>query len=308
MSQQDEVISFLTYRGEPSNAAQIFDHVFNTGGKIVTGTSERKKLIAALSKVLNMLCEQERLVRVSVKPRGHYYCLPQWYTGNRLKKKYQHKLDNKPPLGISVALVDDQVLFRKALKNLLLSWKNINVTIEADNGPMFIEKMRASTVIPDICILSSVAVMLDDNSLLKEIKNNFKNMKVLVIAPYDHDFSFCKMIHDGANGYLAKTCRPEELEEAIFTLRKQKHYFERDPVGAWELLNEYNTGISVTKNKRRFLSLIGADMSYEQIAGEMGISKRTVEGYRDSFFVQFNVSNRASLTHFAIKNGLIEIK
>lgn len=65
----------------------------------------------------------------------------------------------------------------------------------------------------------------------------------------------------------------------------------------------------VTLNDReiQFLKLVCSDSTYYEIADEMCVSKRTVDGYRDELFKKLNVKSRTGLVLYAIKNKLVAI-
>ena len=306
MSLREKVITCLSELKEPSSTAQIYNHIFGS----TVEAKERPKLTDKISVVLHNLCVDNYLRHIVVpRKRGYFYCLPKWYSGNKLKEEYQYKLDSKLLGSISVALVDDQILFRKGLKEILLSFGNIKVEIEASNGTTLMEMLAGGSPIPDICILSSPAILSDNNITLIDIKKKFKKVKVLILATYDHEFTIRKMMYDGANGFLTKNCYPIELRKAIHTLYKQKYYWEKVPTSVWEsMVNHKRFGLSVTEKQLKFLSLCVAGLRYEDIATEMGISTSTIDGYKDKFCESLGAKSRSDLSLLAIKTGLIDIK
>ena len=63
----------------------------------------------------------------------------------------------------------------------------------------------------------------------------------------------------------------------------------------------------LTDREMEFLKHACSEKNYQQIAAEMFVSERTVDGYRESLFKKFNVSNRVGLVLYAIKNQLVQL-
>lgn len=308
MTNEELIIQYLIEKDEPLNIIEIYDLIYNAGDKAVPERRDRRLKLTNISQALYRLCGQNKTALIKPHGRRYHYCLPEWYADDKLKQEYHYKLENKLSRRIAVALVDDQALFRKGLKELLHSFGDldIDVTIEADNGSGLIAQLEDESKMPNVCILSSPAIMLNNNQALKTIKQHSSKLRVLVIVPHYNEFTFCKMLSDGANGYLPKSCQPDELLEAISTLHKQKFYTANVPPNIWESLEYFQKRFFISDLQQQFLELSAKDLNYDEIAQIMGKSERTVQGYRDTLFRNFQTRNRVSLNMFAIRNGIIE--
>ncbi len=89
-------------------------------------------------------------------------------------------------LRISLALVDDQILVRKALKALLQSL-GFEIQIEADDREMLINELAVAPSIPNVCIISSPTILLDNSQLMNLVNARYREMKVLLLANYYHE-------------------------------------------------------------------------------------------------------------------------
>ena len=212
-------------------------------------------------------------------------------------------------MSITIALVDDQILFRKGLKELLTSFGGIEVQIEAANGSELISKLSGKKSIPDICIMSSLACLWNNNWTAREIRYDFNKMKILVIAPSIHLYTIQNLLRAKVNGFLTKNAKPEELKKAVFAIHKNGTYWPKFPEKISIALDriKYSTR-KIPESHLEFLKLCLEDLMYSEMGEKMGVSERTVEGYRDFLFARFKVNSRPSLVLFAIKNGLIELK
>lgn len=65
--------------------------------------------------------------------------------------------------------------------------------------------------------------------------------------------------------------------------------------------------LKIMMNEREliFLRLCCTEKTYKEIADEMGVSVRTVDGYRDALFQKLQVSTRVGLVLYAIKNEFV---
>jgi two-component system invasion response regulator UvrY len=304
----EKVISCLKQRDEPLNTSELVSLVFDVGKDATIDREARAKLVNRLSQRLLALRKKKKgVVCLPVKGWGNVHCLPEWCNGGVLRKDYLRKLNNKR-IDISVALVDDQVLFRKGLAELLHSFGGFHVCIEADNKEMLLEKLRRAAAVPDICIISSNALMLHNNEIVKEIRSHFIQMRILVLAASYNEYSIVKMLSDGIRGYLLKNTSPDELVEALFMVYEQGHYRENISEELLESARNHIRNYTViTERQIHFMSLCMTNMTYEEMAREMGVVPKTVDGYRDTLFKRYNIKNRAELVVFALKNGLIEL-
>jgi two-component system, NarL family, invasion response regulator UvrY len=65
--------------------------------------------------------------------------------------------------------------------------------------------------------------------------------------------------------------------------------------------------LELKPNEVRFLTLACSELTYKQIAEHMGLSVRTIDGYRDTLFDKLGTRNRVGLVIYAIKNGIVRV-
>jgi DNA-binding NarL/FixJ family response regulator len=125
---------------------------------------------------------------------------------------------------------------------------------------------------------------------------------------HKHEFAIIKMFRSGANGYLLKNCNPTELQKAIITIHEKGLYFSE--IVSNHLFHRIkNTYLlpSLTEKEIQLLKLCYSDLTYKEIGVKMGVSERSVAGYRDNLFKKFEVNSRPALVVCAIKMGLVAI-
>lgn len=299
---REQIVSFLSEQKKPVTPAQIIDHFYD-----VKERKERGNLFGTLLALLKKMHAEKIVDRlVFGSGRGDLYYLRK---SSKITQQKTPTEAGKSSDMISVVLMDSNVLFREGLKQLLSSWQGIQVSTDAGNGKVLIEKLSKTAVVPGICIMSSPALLSDNGQTIMRLKNDFPSMKLLILADHYHQFMISKILRCGAGGYLTKQCAPEELKKAIYGLHEQGSYWGKIPKRFLNTCrNKKVSDLLLTEKEITFLSLCCTDISYEEISERMGVSIRTLENYRDSLFKIFGVNNKLNLIVSAVKAGVTEIK
>ena len=206
----------------------------------------------------------------------------------------------------NIALVDDHVLMRKGLANLIQDLEH-QVLFEADNGKDFLDKLKASPS-PDLVLMDINMPQMDGYETALEVKENYPDVKALALSMYDDDLAIIKMLRNGARGYVLKDCDPKELKSAIKAVLEKGFYYSELVSGYLIRTINNNDEISRLNAKEiEFLKLCCTEMTYKEIADKMCLSPRTIDGYRDNLFEKLHTKSRVGLVIFAIKNGIAKI-
>jgi len=208
-----------------------------------------------------------------------------------------------------VVIVDDHVLFTKALEEMVNQFSGYEVLFSAENGKDFIDKLSDSNEDPDVVLLDLNMPIMDGYETLKWIKEHKKNVKTLVLSMNDNEKSIIKAIRKGANGYLVKNITPKELNFAITHLVDYEFY-HNDLVSKALLKNmnkdEDEVFFKLKDRELTFLKLACTEMTYKEIANEMCLSPKTIDGYRQALFEKLNIRSRVGLVLYAIQNNIID--
>jgi two-component system, NarL family, invasion response regulator UvrY len=211
---------------------------------------------------------------------------------------------------IRISLVDDHTLFRKGMAELINSFKGYKVVAESDNGKHFIRSFDGRER-PDIVLLDINMPEMNGYETALWLKDNWPQVKVLALSMYDMEESVIKMLKAGAKGYLLKDADPEELLTSLNEISKNNFYHSELVNGV--LLKSLNSfgreGASVKLNDRelQFLKLACTEMTYKEIADQMCLSPRTIDGYREALFEKLHVKSRVGLVMFAITEGMVAV-
>ncbi|MGF2412383.1 response regulator transcription factor [Ferruginibacter sp.] len=217
---------------------------------------------------------------------------------------------------ILISLVDDQQLFRSGLAGLIRSVEGFALHSEAENGRVFIDQLEAGGTLPDIALIDMHMPEMNGVELNEILQKKYPSIKVLILSVYDQERFIGKMIEAGACGYLTKNCEIEELIMAINTTYKSGFYFNQVTLQAMRKASQYKTGdiknlnniaIELTNREKEIVVLLCKELTNAEIAEQLFISSRTVEGHRNNLLLKTGCRNTAGLVIFAIKNGLFSI-
>lgn len=214
---------------------------------------------------------------------------------------------------VKIALADDHVLLRNGLAGLVTNL-GYTVLLECNNGKDLASKLDKDNL-PDVVLMDINMPEMDGYATTAWLKSNYPLVHVLALSMYDDENAIIRMLRSGARGYIMKDSDPLELKHAIDdVVNKGVHYSE---LVTGKLLHSIynldgsagNTQQLLELNDREieFLKLASTEMTYREIADQMHLSPRTIDGYRDNLFEKLNIKNRVGLVLYAIKNGIVQV-
>ncbi len=211
---------------------------------------------------------------------------------------------------LNVAYADDHILVRKGIASLLNKMSGLNVYIEADNGIDLIEQIERADSIPDVCILDINMPGMNGFETIIQLKRKWPHIGVLVLTVFDNEYYFIRMIRSGANGYLLKSCDPEDIMHALLTIHNKGMYYNEAVARSYfqAMQNKDFKMPDLTATEISTLKYCCSDLSYAEIADKLGVTTRSVEGYRDGLFKKLQVSSRVGLAMFAVQFGIVTIE
>jgi DNA-binding NarL/FixJ family response regulator len=213
-----------------------------------------------------------------------------------------------------VAIVDDHTMVRKGLISLINLFPNYQVLFDAANGSEFIRGLDPDRL-PDIVLLDIAMPEMDGYATAEWLTANHPGVKILALSTMDTESAIIRMIRNGAKGYVLKDAEPAELKKAFDEVLSLGYYYNdivsRKIMQTVHLLVEEKRNpvslVTFSDRELTFLKLTCSEKTYAEIAAEMFVSQRTVDGYRDSLFKKLNVTSRVGLVLYAIRNGLVRV-
>ena len=209
---------------------------------------------------------------------------------------------------IRVFIADDHAIVREGLKQILAESPDIIVAGEAENGVDAIKLFRKSK-----CQVMLLDISMPDRSgieVLKQLKKEHPELAVLMLSMHREDQYAIRSLKAGAAGYLTKQSAPRELVTAIRQVAAGQKYVSAALAQelAANVADDHDTALHDTLSDREYqtLTMIASGKTVSTIARELSLSVKTISEYRARLLVKMKLKNSAELTHYAIKNQLIE--
>lgn len=215
---------------------------------------------------------------------------------------------------VNVVLIDDHVMLRNGLANLIKNFGNYDVLFEASNGKEFIKKLQPETL-PQAILMDINMPEMDGFETCFWLKEKYPQIKVLALSMYDNESSIIRMFKAGARGYILKDSDPAQLRSALDDVVTKGFYYSEMVAGTIirsirdidEKDGNIKSVIKLSEREVEFLKLTCTELTYKEIADKMFISPRTIDGYRTDLFERLNVKTRIGLVLYAIKNGIVSL-
>ncbi|WP_448074265.1 response regulator [Chryseobacterium koreense] len=211
---------------------------------------------------------------------------------------------------IKLAIVDDHKLVSKALENMISFNSNFTVINTSFNGEEFLQYLRSSNDLPDVALMDVNMPIKNGIETTEILSEEFPHIKVIALTMEDNESTIIKMLKAGAKGYLLKDMSPEILFNAIDIVH-EKGVFYTDIISESLLKiriedQEITDLLKEVRDKElEFIKLACSELTYKEIADQMCVSPRTIDGYRDSVFAKLHVKSRVGIVLYAIKHNLL---
>jgi two-component system, NarL family, response regulator LiaR len=210
---------------------------------------------------------------------------------------------------IRVLLVEDHLITRQGIRQLIEAEKGLTVVGEAGDGT---EAVRlAGELNPDVILMDIAMPGLNGIEATELIKKKHPRIAVLILSAYDNDEFVFALLRVGAAGYLLKSISGDKLIQAIQAVGKGEPVL--DPVVARKVMNYFKTpgegagaprsADHITSREIDIIKLAAKGMSNKNIAAELHLSNRTVEGHLRTIFNKLGVGSRTEAVLFGLKKG-----
>jgi two-component system, NarL family, invasion response regulator UvrY len=208
---------------------------------------------------------------------------------------------------IRILIVDDHVMFREGLKQILAKHSDMRVVDEAGTGQEAMEKVHQHKL--DVVLLDISLPGRSGPELLSEIKKNKPDLAILVLSMHPEDQYAIRMMKAGALGYMTKESAPEELISAIRKVSTGGRYISSKLAEEMAVALDTNTPKlphqSLSNREFQVMRMLASGKSLKDIADEMIISEKTVTTYRARILEKMNLHNNVELTLYSIENKLL---
>jgi DNA-binding NarL/FixJ family response regulator len=212
-----------------------------------------------------------------------------------------------------VAIADDHHLVAAALSEMIRKFDGYDVLLVAENGRDLLNQLVNSAKLPDIALLDLSMPEMDGFETALQLRQLYPSVRVLALSMNDHEDQIVRMIRNGARGYLLKGCRPSELRQALDDILTKGFYYT--DFLTTQLVRNLNApaenGVSpffnLNSREYEFLKIACSELTYSEIADQMCVSPRTIDGYREAVFQKMNVKTRVGMVIEAVRHGMVDL-
>jgi len=215
----------------------------------------------------------------------------------------------KPAAGkIRMLIVDDHVIIRRGLKQILADAFSKSEFGEANNGTEALEQIEKHQW--DVVLLDITMPGKGGLDVLKQMVNAQPNMAVLVLSMHPEDQYAVRVLKTGAAGYLTKNTASEEVVGAVKKVLAGGKYVSA--ALAEELAANLNAPAAKsaheTLSDREFqvMRLIALGKSVKEIGFELSLSVKTISTYRTRVLAKMKLKTNADIIRYAVHERLVE--
>ncbi len=209
---------------------------------------------------------------------------------------------------IKVLVADDHAIVRRGLRQILSETPDVMVGGEASTAQEVIRLLtdeRWSVVVLDLSLPGSSGL-----DLLARIRREHPQCPVLVLTVHPEDQYAVRCIKAGAAGFLTKESAPDKLIDAVRKVASGGRWVspELAETLASVLAGESKGAPHERLSDREFeiFRMLASGKTVSQIAQELSLSVKTVSTHRVRILRKMEMTNNAELTHYAVRNHLVE--
>lgn len=213
---------------------------------------------------------------------------------------------------IKIVIVENQQIMLSSLSALLGKYEHMKVIAEVTRATelfsLLDNKPKVDLIITDIMMPD-----MDGITMIAQLREKSIATPVIILSMLEDEKHIAAAFKAGANAYLSKNIDVDEVLFAINNVMKGNRYFASEL--AIQVLERYhkqighhdNDQVKIAFSEREVsvMDLMAEGLTNQQIADILFLSKRTVEGIRQSILEKTGAKNSAALIKYAILHGYI---
>lgn len=220
-------------------------------------------------------------------------------------------------MAIKVAIVDDKFINRQTVKDKIVSYKEVEIILEAKNGIDFLEQLKAAKSLPDLVLMDLEMPEMNGIDAIKIASASYPSLKFIVLTVFEDNDKIFDAIQAGAGGYLLKEDNALSIIDAITNVIE----FNGTPMSpsiarkVMDIVRNANnkTATEESKNENEFLSdreleilkELVSGKNYKSIGEKLFISPLTVRKHVSNIYDKLHINSRAQAINIAYKNKWI---
>ncbi|HUH17951.1 response regulator transcription factor [Albibacterium sp.] len=215
---------------------------------------------------------------------------------------------------LKIILAEDHNIVRNGIRALLESEGGIKVVGEATNGQKVLNIIAKEDHI-DLVLADINMPVMDGIELIKNLKANYPKIRLVILSMLDNEKYVAQAFSEGACGYLLKSVSADELIFAIKHVSGGGRYLcselsikmlERLMHSPLSNQTVFEDAIDFSSREIEVLNLIAEGLTNHEMSEKLFLSKRTIEGHRQSLIEKTGSRNTAALIRYAVLNGLVQ--
>lgn len=203
---------------------------------------------------------------------------------------------------IRVLVVDDHPVVRLGICEALRFAEEVEIVGEADCGKIALSMVESLR--PDVLILDARIPELDGLEVAKRVREQFPEIRILVLSAYAEDSYVFGMLEAGVQGYLLKDDAIEHVVEAVRQVAAGGLWFSPE-IAAKVMGGDTSEKVELTPREEEILELMVDGLGNCEIAARLGISRRTVEFHVSNILHKLGVSSRIEAILWAKERGRV---
>lgn len=203
---------------------------------------------------------------------------------------------------IRVLIADDHAIVRQGLATIIDRDPEMTVIAQAEDGEKAIALFREHQ--PDVTLMDLRMPQIGGVEAITAICAEFKLARIMVLTTYDGDEDIYRGLQAGAQGYLLKDAKPNELLNAIRIIHSGQKYVPPE-VGA-KLVQRMSNPV-LSERELDVLRLMAQGMSNLDIGTALNIGESTVKSHVNRILSKLGVSDRTQAVIVAIKRGIVSL-
>ena len=220
---------------------------------------------------------------------------------------------NNHYLPIRIVLADDHEIFRDGFRVMLKKQPGVELVGEAADGEELIKLVEELQ--PDVVVTDIKMPKLDGIKAAKMITKKYPHIGVISLSMFDEENLIIDMLEAGAKGYLLKNAHKDEIIAAVEAVyRDQTYYCNHTSRKLTKMIAESSFNPNRRPHRPEFtereilvMKFICQELSNREIAMNLKLSVRTIEGYREKIQEKISARNTAGIVVYAIKNSIYQV-
>ena len=212
---------------------------------------------------------------------------------------------------IKILIADDQELIRDSLRIVLSGNPDFSVNTAA-NGIEVVRAVRRDK--PDVILMDIRMPEMDGVQCTQIIKENYPEIKIIILTTFDDDEYIFSALKHGASGYLLKGISADRLIEAIHKVYHGNAMINEDIAGKvlkmFSQMAKENAAVitvdedyikEITDSEWKVIGLVSKGLSNKEIAAELFLTEGSVRNYLSSVLKKLDLRDRTQLAIWAVQ-------